>query len=78
MPGVSGAGATARACWRSGVVSGNRHTYFLTLLSALRVFPLPATLSLLTAGSIIPTQDTNRNTNNTAVTFGKTWIRMFN
>lgn len=54
--GVSSAGATARACGGSGVVSGSRQASFLTLLSAQRVFPV--TITSLTASFVIPRHDT--------------------
>lgn len=38
-----------------------------TFLSAQRVFPIPATFIPLTAGSVIPTHDTNTNNNNAKV-----------
>lgn len=42
-------------------MSGSRQASFLALLSAQRVLSVPATLTPLTAGSIIPTHDTNTN-----------------
>lgn len=48
-------------------MSGRRQTSVFALLSAQRVFPIPATFIPLTAGSVIPIHDTNTNNNDAKV-----------